>query len=215
MKRNATALVLLLLVWRPHSPFCETAVSDERGTWRIGVSEFISDGLSAENGYLSSSYALLIRETLSRLETHIYSGEEADAYRKVIIGRERDRLMKQRDEALVAKDTAFVSGKIAEGTVGERAEELADSVRRLDTLNLTGIQVELAKKIEMVDGAAGPLLPKVTASPAVFAETNDLDMLVFGTIAEIESYLFVDVRVYLDAFGELPPPAGPPFRESA
>ena len=183
----------------------EEQIADRRDTWRVGVAEFTSNGLSAENTYLSSSYPLLIHETLSRIETHTFTGEEAEAYRMVLLGRERDRLMKLRDAALLARDTNFVSGKSSADRSGEsRADDLIDSIAGLESFNLTGIPVSMEKPVEIITASEGVLLPRVIGSPAAYAESQDLDLLVFGAIVEIESYLFVDIHLYLDAFGELP-----------
>lgn len=202
-------MVLALLCITAVSAAGDEPVSDTRETWRVGIAEFSSEGLTTENTYLRQSYPLLIHELLSRIETHTFVGEEAGAYRTVIQERERDRLIKLRDIALVGRDTDYLSGKTSSGAGGtgkSRVDELIESIVQLDELNLAGVEVRMEKPVEIVtDAGGGVLLPRVIGSPAVYAESKDLDFLVFGLIEEIESYLFVDIRIYQDAFGELPP----------
>jgi hypothetical protein len=206
MTRRLSLPAILLLIFAGLSPALgEEAIADTRESWRVGVAEFTSDSLSGENVYLSSSFPLLIHETLSRIETHTFAGAEAEAYRMVMLGRERDRLMKLRDAALLARDTNFVSGKLpADGTGDSQVDDLVESIAGLESLNLTGIAVSMVKPIEIITTPEGVLLPRVVGSPAAYAESRNLDLLIFGTIVEIESYLFIDIHLYLDAFGELP-----------
>ena len=184
----------------------EEQVRDPRTTWRVGVAEFTPDGLSSANRYLGASYPLLIHETLNRLKSHKYTEEEAKGYREVVMARERDRLIKLRDTALKKRDSDFVSGKLTGSSTGNsKLEELEESIVRLNSLNLNGIELATRKSVELVLGEDGPLLPVVIGSPAEIAEQYDLDLLVFGVIEEIQSYLFVDVYLYVDAFGSMPP----------
>ncbi len=196
--------LLFFLLAVPRLLTGQAPVSDPSESWRVGVAAFDAGSLSSENVYLGSSYPLLIHEALSRIETHTYTDEEIAAYRKEIVAREREGLIRQRDEALVKRDTAFLSGTLSrEGAV--RAEELAEKIERLNTFNLNNITIQREKPVELVTGINGPLLPAVIGPPEEIAKEHTLDLLVFGAIEEIQSYIFVDVRLYSAAFGELEP----------
>jgi len=154
---------------------------------------------------LSASYPLLIHEILNRLEEHTYTEAEATAYRQALAARERERLITLRDEALASRDTIFLTGKAPQGAAGEaRVKELNERIEKLDALAVDGIEVSRKKTVELAAGGESPLLPEVIGPPAAYAAAKNLDLLVFGVIEEIESYLFVDVRLYSDAYRELP-----------
>ena len=185
--------------------FGEASLSDPRTTWRVGVAEFAASGLSSENAYLRASYPLLIREKLGRLKEHTYADDEIAAYRKAILAHERDRLGKLLDAALLSRDGDFLRGALTgQAGAAKRVDELVGSIERLDTFELEKIDIPAKKRVELVSAANSPLLPAVTGSPAAYARSNNLDLLVFGTIEEIETYLFVDIHLYSDAFGRLP-----------
>ncbi|MBN1686992.1 MAG: PEGA domain-containing protein [Spirochaetales bacterium] len=202
LRIGAAALCMALLLGCG-AVFGKTGLSDPRSTWRVGVATFTAEGLTPENAYLRASYPLLLREILGRLDEHRYTDEEMLAYRLLIVARERDRLLKLRDAALASRDTEIISGKLSsESAGGKRADELLESIKKLDGLDPEDIGIAEKKPVELASAAESPLLPAVTGSVAGYAQKYNLDLLVFGTIEEIESYLFVDVYLYFDASGE-------------
>ena len=74
------------------TPIQADQLSDIKPTWRVGIAEFKPIHLSSENSYLSSSYPLLLMETLLSADIHLYSGEEINLYRELILERAAGRL---------------------------------------------------------------------------------------------------------------------------
>ncbi len=205
MKIHSFAAAVLIIALGAVSAHGDDTFADPRQTWRVGVARFTAVSLSPENSYLSASFPLLIRETLSRIGDHTFTDEETLAYKITIVEGERERLLGLRDTALIARDTDFIAGKLDQGVSGTtRVNQLEQSIESLDALDLDAIEVSGKKPVELVSGTDSPLLPEVIGSPSRNAKASDLDLLVFGTIEEIESYLFVDVRLYSYTFGELP-----------
>ncbi|MBT3275001.1 MAG: PEGA domain-containing protein [Spirochaetales bacterium] len=176
---------------------------DDRDVWRIGIAEFSSIGLSPENNYVSSSFPLMIFETLSRCDSHTYAPEESKDYRKVIVQTRIDELQKELDLAVSARDKSFVSGASEEKLADKdlSVERIRESMATLGSADLGSIIVKQNKPIELLDSGEQFLLPPIVGDAASYSLAHDLDLLVFGLIEEIETYLFADVSVFSLATG--------------
>ena len=168
---------------------------DIKPTWRVGIAEFKPIHLSSENSYLSSSYPLLLMETLLSADVHVYSGEELNLYRELILEKEAERLRGDLDKARYKRDVSAVKGGAEDGDI-EALESQLEEIHAYDALTII---VNGHKPVEIAQQGEQGLFPVVEFALDKAASEHDLDMLIFGSIEEIESYLFVDIKLYMPA----------------
>ncbi len=203
MARNLVIFSLLLFLG---SGFVcgEDVPEDVRQTWRIGIAEFDTTGLAPENLYVGSSYPLLIHEALARIDSHRFTSQEMDRYRSVLVSRELRRLAKERDSLLSERDAAYLAKRSATTPSSiDNLTRVTEALKTVSTLDQMIIAVMQEKPIEMVVGKDWVLLPRVVQDPSSYAEALGLDLLIYGLVEEIESYLFVDVYMFSAAFEEV------------
>lgn len=178
-----------------------TVPVDKKDTWVVGFSVFDEEGVSPENQYLASSVALLLKNDLSGITTHDVSSEERDLVRTSIIDREQQTVaqsitsLRQQRDALIL-DSSLPSASALSGfdTKIKAAEARRDFLTKLDLAKVT---VAAQKPLVIKDGTgAGNLFDPPRVPPSAFCVKNSLDILVGGTIREVEGYILVDAWVY-------------------
>jgi len=174
---------------------------DDRQTWRVGFQVFdASDDLSAENLYLTRSVPLLFKERLGAISTHQLTESERRAYSRQLLQDARVAAGEKLNAALAARDEIlFGTQKLPQKKTSYRnAEESVEGARRRLTF-LTAARPEDVKVAEQkkVEYRAGEQELVAKADPvAVAAERDDLDILISGSIAENDQFVFVQVEVY-------------------
>lgn len=176
--------------------------SDSQKVWKAGFAEFFSETLSLENRYLKSSLPLLLIERLGDCDEHLLSAEEIENYRTALLEEEvrkhektlgaewskRDALLFSPDKKNRDKNYKIYTEKIA----ASRAE-----IEYLSSLETVDIPVEETKPISFWEGnLEGTLIGFEGINHETLTSENDLDLLVYGYLEEIEDYIFIDVRAY-------------------
>lgn len=186
-----------------------TPPRDTRESWTIGFAALAGEGLSAENSYLAGAIPLLVRDRISRLPWHALSDDERALAGRALISRELSvlaasvaKLRAERDEALfTARPSAGVSpaqaaaaGRAAAEKSIAGMEARADFLRSLDP---AAIEVARRKPLAVTDGPGpGKLFDPPAVSPQEFCQANGLDMLVTGTVREVQGFLRLDIRAW-------------------
>jgi hypothetical protein len=210
--RTAAGVLLLLSLLAALGHAEEAAPRDTRDTWTIAFSALSARGLSAENSYLASSAVLLIRDRVARVPSHTLSDDERGLRGKAVIARELASLAASIAQIRKERDEAFFAGAPAEASAekkdpsGIQSRLDAALVRRafLELLDPSAVETAAEKPVAIRDGqGAGKLFDPPPYSPGEFCERQDLDMLVGGTIREVESYILLDIWAYDAARGRV------------
>ena len=171
----------------------------------IGVSIFQGIRLSMENEYLMQSIPLFFLSSLKALESRVITGKEAEGMRALVI------------RALIKKETAALSAAyqkldkgffdpLSESAVKKIEEQISDSADYLAYLrNLDPALIPLEERYPIVfskKNLDGDLMALPLPEPGVFCEKNGLDLLVYGSIEEVNGLLFLTVSMWNAALSE-------------
>jgi hypothetical protein len=175
--------------------------ADTAEKWVVGFTALATDGLSAENRYLASSLPLMLRDDMSGLTTHTYTAEETDGLRKLLVTREVTKSQQAISSARKERDALLFGDAVATTDAWKAADaKILLASQRLDFLR--GVdpgQVTLRDSkpvsIKSADDS-GRLLdtPKI-AAPQYCAQQS-LDLLVGGSLQEVQGYLLLDLWAY-------------------
>ncbi|MGA2381471.1 MAG: PEGA domain-containing protein [Spirochaetia bacterium] len=174
---------------------------DTAAQWQIGISVFSSDGLSPDNAYLAYSLPLLLKDEVSGFSVHTYQEEESALARKAQISRAIAESEKALTNARKERD-ALLFNQVPEGSAARTSVEarLAAATARLDYLRtLSPARVEVAgqKPVVFKEGTgAGKLLEAPAVPPEIYCAQQGIDLLIGGTIQEVQGYLLLDVWAF-------------------
>jgi hypothetical protein len=174
---------------------------DAAKEWTVGFTVFSGEGLSPENAYLAFSLPLLLEDEVSGLTTHAYTKEEGGLARKAIISRELltveqgiTRIRKERD-ALLFGDTPPTPSALS--ALDVRLAAILARRDFLQGLDSSKIEVKDEKPIKRKEGSGvGKLLDTPHVPPAVFCARQGLDLLLGGSVREVQGYLVMDAWAY-------------------
>ncbi|RPJ07344.1 MAG: PEGA domain-containing protein, partial [Spirochaetaceae bacterium] len=174
---------------------------DSRKLFSIGITEFSGVNLSPENMYLKSSLPAQVKEKIIGIESHVYNDEEKEAYRKWILAAELQKvfteleaLSKKKDEDFFLSKKQFERDRITADYEKKRAELLA-RVNFYRTFEAGKIALPDEKNAE-IQTDSGKLLASPSWSALEYSVKKDLDILVTGSIEEIQGYLYLELVVY-------------------
>ena len=187
---------------------------DPETHWTIAVAGFQAIGLSPDNLYLTHSLPLLLRERLSGIRFRYFTAEERSGYRQWILRQEQRRLGQGLQLLRRERDALFFRGL----GPAERSERLATYDRRIEesTARLSAltamdpalIEFPESKDIRFKEPTAAPSAAGLTADPSLLeapglsplriARQEQVNLLIWGSLEEIQGYLFLEVRA-LDA----------------
>jgi hypothetical protein len=186
----------------------DLSVPKDTGTqWTVGFSVFAAEDVSAENTYLRYSLPLLLQDAVSGLSTHAVSDEEREGIRRDAIEREiaasqrsitsirkeRDALLFADAAAAAKSNAALVDARIA-AAVGRR-----DFLQSLDP---GAVDVAAEKPVAFKQGTEeGKLLDAPVVPEPVYCDRQGLDLLVGGSLEEMQGYLLVNVWAFDAALG--------------
>ena len=194
----AAVLLCLLAAGAPAQSAQPSVPRDDREKWQLGVAALEGFGLSAENSYLANAVPLLIRDALARLPWHDLSEEERAARRKALIVQELATLAQSIGRLRRERDEAFFEGPGTWGTARPAAPSglagLVERRRYLESLDPLLIEVPACKALSIVDGpGAGRLFDPPEVSRGSFCRERGLDMLIGGSIREVQGFLLLDL----------------------
>jgi hypothetical protein len=178
-----------------------TLPKDIATQWQIGVSVFSSTGLSPDNAYLAYSLPLLLKDEVSGFGFHAYLQEEADTARRALIEREV-ALTEKSITGLRKERDALLFNKVGEGDAARTsvAARLAAAAARRDFLRAatpSSLEIPAEKPVVIKEGTgAGNLLETPAVPPEIYCSQKGIDLLIGGTIQEVQGYLLLDVWAY-------------------
>jgi hypothetical protein len=174
---------------------------DDRPNWVVGFTSLDTVEVEPRNLYLSYSIPLVIRQRLLAIRDHQLSPEERDAQGNELIRKEiRDlsaRLIGQRRERDVAAGQSTVSATQKLAEAGKEIQALTARIRYLESLDPAEVPVPDRKPVAFWSSetpTATGLLDSPRYSPLETARTKGLDLLVFGTIEQVQDYLFLSLK---------------------
>jgi hypothetical protein len=174
---------------------------DQAKEWTVGFSVFTAEGLSSENAYLAFSLPLLLKDEVSGLETHTYSREERAQARAAIVSRELitteqgiTKIRKERD-ALLFSDTPPAATALQ--SVEVRLAAILARLDYLQRLDASKVDVATEKPVKLKEGTGvGNLLDAPLVPEAVYCARQGLDLLIGGSLQEVQGYLVMDAWAY-------------------
>lgn len=198
------ALVLVLLSavdGYAQVPALRDLLADDREEWRVAILRFRGAGLDAGNEYLTTSLPRLLWEDVGDIEEHRLSDESIQGYRRRIVSDARLEIGRRLTRARSARDDLLFDRLDAK----EYAEEYAESTREIDALReqldrtedypLNQIDVRRRKPVTIVS-ADGQLLTTDEEDVSEVADEEDLDLVIFGSVEQLEEYVWVEVFSY-------------------
>jgi hypothetical protein len=174
---------------------------DTSTQWQVGITVFSTVGLSPDNSYLAYSLPLLLKNQVSGLVVHTYQQEERDHAATAVISREIAAAEKAVTDARKDRD-ALLFNQVPVGAAARTPVEarLTAVLARLDFLrslqpNLVEAAVE--KPVTFKEGTgAGALLEAPAVPPEIYCAQSGIDLLIGGSIQEVQGYLLVDIWVF-------------------
>jgi hypothetical protein len=178
----------------------QTAPLDARKNWAVAFTSLTGEGLTPDESYLAFSVPLLLKDRVSALSDHSFPPEELAAYQKSVIVKELRglyqglaQLRQQRDESLFAvpQDPKAVADS------EKRLSDALERIHWLEALDPAEIKVEKAKPVQFKEGTGvGKLFDAPQYSLYQYALEQDADLLIGGTVRQIEGYILVDLWAY-------------------
>lgn len=168
-------------------------LADEREQWSVAILQFTGVDLEVANEYLTSSIPRLLREDLRDIEEHRLSDETIRGYRRWIVeqarlevGRRLTRARRERDDLLFDRlEPETYRRRYREET--DEIEEIRALLHSVETVDLERIAVERRKAVRFVSDD----LP-TAADVAEFAEDEDVDLVIYGRVEQIEEYVYLE-----------------------
>jgi len=190
--------------------------ADPEEEWSVAFANFQGTALSPEHEYLTHSLPLLLRERLSAVHTHFFGEEERTGYQRWILDQEKRRLgqalqllREERDELLFRELTPAARSEQL-GGVDERIREAVSRLNAVGGADPEIVPFPDSKPIRYVqdDGgalAAGgasvaggdtpdTLVETPVLSPLRVARRQQVNLLVWGALEEIQGYLYLEIR---------------------
>ena len=179
---------------------------DAAKKWVVGFSMFDAVGLSPENAYLAYSIPLLLKDEVSGLDSHAYADDERELSRKSIIAREISAVEKSITAIRQQRDSLFF-GDVPPTAAALQAvdDRVTTAIARRDflrSLDRALVAVPAEKPIAFKDGTGpGKLLDLLRVPAATYCARQEIDLLVGGSIQEVQGYLLVNIWMFDAARG--------------
>jgi hypothetical protein len=182
--------------------------ADAAKQWVVGFTVFDARGLAPENAYLAFSIPLLLKDAVSGLQTHTIADDERDLDRAAIVARELRSAEQSLTSARRDRDALLFSGvpidPAALKPIDARIAALEKRRDFLGSLDPSMIVIPPDKPVSFKEGSGpGKLLGLPAIPPAVHCAREGLDMLIGGSIRQVEGYLLVDTWAYDAARGRV------------
>jgi len=193
-------LPFLLLAFIPIPLHCQDpALSDNRDYWSVGIVAFEGSRLSRENVYLSQSFPLLLRERLAAIPSHFFSEREVQAYRRGIIRRRQRSLADAVQKERRRRDELFFDPEARPEqitAIEQRIDSNLDELRRLGEMDPAQIPFPESRSLRFASGEGGRLIfDQLLLSPLDIAAKNELDILIWGRLEQIQDFLYLEIHL--------------------
>jgi hypothetical protein len=181
---------------------------DTAKQWVVGFSEFDATEVAPENGYLAFSIPLLLKDAVSGLTVHTIADDERGLCEKAVIDGALIAVAQSITAARRERDAILFAGTppSADALKGTDAKIAALEARRafLGSLDPSKVSVDQQKPVSFKEGSgAGKLLARPVIPAGAYCARESLDLLVGGSIRQVEGYLLVDVWAWDAARGRV------------
>jgi hypothetical protein len=203
MRALLPALLLVLLAPRSPeaAPAAVSAPADDEQYWTVGVASFSGLNLQEDNRYLRHSFPLALRERLTDVRLHFFTPGERDGYRRAVIRRaarrqeaELQKLRRERD-ALFFQDRDPRELEREQASYDQRLGQAVQELARLTSLDPALVEVPERKEVRFAEGSRGEvLLPEAGRAPRAAAASAKVNLLIYGSLEEIQGYLYLEVH---------------------
>ena len=206
-------LTLALFVVTPVVCAQESSASSE-APFRVGYAALSFESLAPEFRYIATTIPRLLLEPIAAITSHRLTDEERTARALLVLDAAVESgvaavhtAVQRRDQLLFDPLTSASQRQSADEALKTARETLAIS----QAMIVDDVPVPAEVAVELMEGnTSGQLLDAVTVDPAPgeaggpapLAEQHRLDLLVWGTVEEIQGYLAVDLYVYVAASGQ-------------
>lgn len=202
--RAATSLAASLLMAclaAAHASSQTPSPLDDRTEWRVGFSSFAGEGIAEADRHLLTSIPLLLIEQLAAVEVHRLTDAERSARAESVLRAAR-RAQSQRVAGLQRALGDAQLRAAPRSTVERELEEAVAQLQALRDLPPESVAVAPTKPVAIASASAeSPLFAPASFSVPRFASQSGLDLLVTGTIEEIEGFLFIEAAAFDPAAG--------------
>ncbi|HET6487471.1 MAG TPA: hypothetical protein VFH83_13675, partial [Spirochaetia bacterium] len=168
--------------------------------WTVGFSAFSSEGLSTGNGYLSYSLPLMILGALNGLDTHHFSAAETAAIQRQAIAASMQTAEQALSSSIQSRDALLFAAQQDAATRTGADQKVGFAQARilfLTSFDPSQVAVPASLPIVFKDGSSTAKLFDAPAIPlAELCASQGLDLLVAGSLREVQGYLLVDVWAY-------------------
>jgi hypothetical protein len=201
-----TAIAIAIACLAANGLFCEgqkASLADKRQTVRIGFTRLAESNLSADQKTLADTIPLRLMDVLAALDARTISAEEAQAYRSASLTAKITEIGLSLDQGIANYDLKILSEK-TEAAAQTARQALSPSIKTgreqlkaYRALDLSAVKIEGKKAIEWVKPEqSAKIFPHQLSGPQAFCVSQDLDILVTGTISGSAGYAFLEVYAY-------------------
>ncbi len=172
-----------------------------RFEYRNNDSSNLAYGLSAV--FLETVAEVMERSVSSEEMAALMSEENKNAVAKKVL--EVERLYSQRDEIILSNNTKNIQKQISENNT-----KLEKAVSELEKLRNDSSQIDskpddqifVVLPMETISPADGLVFKRQPGNISATAEQNDLDLVIYGYIEDIDEYQLLEVRVWNNLISE-------------
>ncbi len=174
---------------------------DTSTQWLVGITMFSNVDLAQDNAYLAYSLPLLLKNEVSGLALHTYQQDERDLAAKAMIARAVAAAEKSVTDARKDRDALLFNQVPAGGPARIPVEaRLTAASARLDFLKSlppSSVETAAVKPVSFKEGTgAGALLEAPAVPPEIYCAQQGIDLLIGGSIQEVQGYLLLDIWVF-------------------
>ncbi len=174
---------------------------DDREDWIVGISAFQGSNLAEEDRYLTHSVPMLLKENLESIPSHFFAVEEKNEYQKAVIRKETHRLVLELGSLRKEKDELIfddLKSQIMESKLKSYEERIREKIEHINALKLfkpAEIDFPEIKPVVVKSGLqTDQLLDAPVFSPLRLARQEEVNLLIWGRLEEIQGYLYLEVR---------------------
>ncbi len=175
-------------------------VEDPHEYYTVGISLFRGINLPGEYAYLEKSVPLLLFEQLAECTVHYFDPAQEEAYKRYMVSKGTERIDKELEEQYAQLDALLFKGTDKDEfqqKIEDTIDGLMKSKETLLNTSLDTITAIESKPILLKDYSEQQrLFPKPLVSNKVTAEENGLNLLLYGSVEEIEGFFILSLYAY-------------------
>jgi hypothetical protein len=180
----------------------ESGITDSRGTIKVGMCVFSGIDLDVDSLSLQTSVPQQLLREIKKVPSRYLGDDEMRAYRRMAYigaimskGADLQKSVKERDTYLFTSDSDYdltVNRMSKRDTIDSSRKELGRLVQGMPS----DISVSRVKPLEWKQPTDAELFPAVNGDLGICALQNDLDIVIAGSVEQIDGYYLVRLRAY-------------------